>query len=47
MRVYTYGEGKAEVWLRSRYENVDYRIIFDIVKPKPLEISPIPDKIKV
>ena len=47
LRVYAYGEGKAEVWLRSRYENVDYRIIFDIVKPKPLEVSPQPNKIKV
>ena len=47
MRVHTYGEGKAEVWLRSRYENVDYRIIFDIVKPKPLKAEPEPNKIKV
>jgi hypothetical protein len=46
MRVYGREEWKAEVWLRSRYENVDYRIILEIVKPKPLEVKPEPDSIR-
>ena len=47
MKVYWKKEWETEVWLRSRYENTDYRIILEITKPKPLQASPTPTKIKV